>query len=228
MRTHRFYFTDSHLQETLTVYDQRLVHQWLKVFRFQVGQSVVLFDGAARECIYRVTAISKDAVTVQFVADAERIVPNHAVTLAWSLLKNDHNDLVLEKATELGVTDFVPIIAERTIKSAFNAERARRITIEASEQCGRSDIPRIHGVQDVRSALHALAASTRLFVAQQGSLALSEGYDESVGVLIGPEGGWSPAESALFTELQLPAIGLGQFVLRAETAAITAAATLCT
>lgn len=228
MRAHRFYFTETELTQTVWVHDAKLLNQWLRVFRFRVDQEVVLFDGHSSERLYKLAHINKDGVKLELVTEYVRQVPRRHVYLLWSVLKSDHNDLIVEKATELGVTQLMPIQAERCIKTGFNMERAQRIAIEASEQCGRSDVPVVHDLQELQAAITGLALNVQLLVAHQGSpVPAADSLSDHVGIIIGPEGGWSAAELDLFHASKVPTVGLAQFVLRAETAAITAAAALC-
>jgi 16S rRNA (uracil1498-N3)-methyltransferase len=132
----------------------------------------------------------------------------------------------MQKATELGVTNFVPIIAERTEKLGFDDTRAMRIVIEAAEQCGRSDIPHVREPLGLSDAVGEYKEKFRLFVCEQGNEQKPPAGDMPEGALVGPEGGWSENELQLFAQNKLPHIGLGEHTLRAETAAIIAAGKL--
>jgi len=151
--------------------------------------------------------------------------------LAWSLLKKDKNDWVIQKATELGVTHLIPVQAERCARSDISnirMERWQKIALEASEQCGRSDVPTISQPAELDSTLTALAdKNVVMYIAQQdGDTQLQLHVDESLAVLIGPEGGWSDAEKQLFSARDVRTLHLSQFTLRAETAAIIASSRL--
>jgi 16S rRNA (uracil1498-N3)-methyltransferase len=147
--------------------------------------------------------------------------------LLWALLKKDKNDWVLQKCTELGVSHFVPVLAERSEKTGFNLERAQKIVIEAAEQCGRSDIPKIRELVLLPAAVHQYAQKVPLFMCEQESLGKKKQPNYAdVGVLIGPEGGWSDTEKQLFLSAELPRLSLGDFTLRAETAAVAASTKL--
>src|SRR5579885_1893819 len=144
MRLHRFYVSpDIKLGQDFWLHDERLLHQWQKVLRFQAEQEVILFDGVEYERLYRITELKSGEAHLEHVTDFVRQLPSHDVTLLWALLKKDKNDWVLQKCTELGVRHFVPLLAERSEKTGFILDRAHRIVIEAAEQCGRSDIPSV-------------------------------------------------------------------------------------
>lgn len=228
MRLHRFYTgTDCKLEHYVELQDARLLDQWNKVLRFRPGQEVILFDGLEHERLYVINELSKAVAKLELITDFERKLPSKNVYLFWSLLKKDKNDWVLQKATELGVSHFVPILAERSEKTGFNSERADKIVIEAAEQCGRSDIPSVREPLLLQTALHEYAPKVPLFVCEQHELTKPKTPNyKDVGVLIGPEGGWSDNEKQLFLSQEVGRLPLGDFTLRAETAAVVASAKL--
>lgn len=166
--------------------------------------------------------------------------PALPVTLVMAVYKFDHMEWALEKATELGVAAIAPVITRRTEKhlgeaSGKRAERWRRIVHEASQQARRSDVPLIHDPGPLSARVKAPPAGTRIVLAEQERTttlrALVEEAAEAAGeempaleIAIGPEGGWAPAEEALFDANGWKAASLGPRILRAETAAIAALA----
>lgn len=224
MRIHRFYVgKDTALKHDFWLHDQRLIHQWRNVLRMQVGQEVVLFDGVGEDRLYKIAELSDKEAHLQMVTELERKTPAKEIYLLWSLLKKDKNDWVLQKCTELGVSHFVPLIAERSEKTGFNLERAEKIVIEAAEQCGRSDIPSIREPITVATAIEELQHKSDLYICEQGEEgAMSSASDQPKGIFIGPEGGWSEAETQLFKDQNLKHLSLHDFTLRAETAAVAA------
>lgn len=226
MRLHRFYVGDTvKLTHDFWLNDTALIHQWQKVLRLSTGAEVVLFDGTAHDRLYKIELLEKNSAHLRHVTDFDRLTPKKDVYLFWSLLKKDKNDWVLQKATELGVSHFVPLLANRSEKTGFDAHRARKIVIEAAEQCGRSDIPTIREPMLLQTALNDYATQLTFLVAQQGGKnELSS--EKALGILIGPEGGWSDEEKSAFQTQGVMLVGLGDFTLRAETAAIVAAAKL--
>ena len=228
MRLHRFYTgPDLALEHYVELRDQRLLDQWNKVLRFRSGQEVVLFDGLKHERLYVLNELSKGAATLELITDFVQKKPAREVYLFWSLLKKDKNDWVLQKGTELGVSHFIPLLAERSEKTGFNSERADKIVIEAAEQCGRGDIPLVRQPMLLQTALHEYGAKLPLFVCEQHELTKPQKPNfKEVGVLIGPEGGWSDKEKQLFTTQEVGRLPLGDFTLRAETACVVAVAKL--
>lgn len=226
MKIHRFYTPDLSLEHELWFRIPEILHQWTKVLRFRVGQHVVLFDGVEHDRLYKITEISSREAHLELITDYKRQLPKKDIYLFWSLLKKDKNDWVLQKCTELGVSHFIPLIADRSEKIGFNIERAKKIVVEAAEQCGRSDIPAIRDAMHVSNALEQYNDKTDLFICEQDSESKLS-VNEKVGVLIGPEGGWSDEEKAMFKRLNIKHLNLHDFTLRAETAAIASITKIC-
>jgi 16S rRNA (uracil1498-N3)-methyltransferase len=224
MRRHRFYVQPeiAELDHTFWLHDERLTNQWLKVLRYRSGDEVVLFDGIDKERLYRLIQIERDGVKLELITEFERRLPTKHVYLFFSLLKKDKNDWVLQKCTELGVRNFVPILAERSEKTGFNLERAEKILIEAAEQCGRSDIPQVREPLQLATAIEEYQGKIQLLVADETLDTNLQLSDVPCGVFIGPEGGWTEAELKLFQSAQAGHIHLGSLTLRAETAAVAA------
>lgn len=223
MRLHRFYVGDTiELRKDFWVHDAALIHQWLRVLRYRAGQEIVLFDGRETERLYKIVVLDDQEAHLQLVTDFPMQKPVKEITLVWSLLKKDKNDWVLQKATELGIRHFVPLIAERSEKTGFNMERAQKIIIEAAEQCGRSDIPTVREPMHLTAVLKMLG-DTPVYVCEQGSQQ-TQIATNTAALCMGPEGGWTSAELELFAAHHAGALALGAFTLRAETAAVVAAA----
>jgi 16S rRNA (uracil1498-N3)-methyltransferase len=223
MKIHRFYINPEHeLKHDFWLHDERLVHQWKRVLRFNSGEELVLFDGLGNDRLYRLTELTDREAHLQYVTDFEPKMPKRDIYLLWALLKKDKNDWVLQKCTELGVSHFIPLLADRSEKLGFNVERAEKIVIEAAEQCGRSDIPTVREPMHIPTALEEFGGKMPLFICEQGGDEPENVMLKSAGVFIGPEGGWSDREKSLFTKAELPHLNLHDFTLRAETAAVAA------
>jgi 16S rRNA (uracil1498-N3)-methyltransferase len=228
MRAHRFYVSsDIELKHNFWLHDERLLHQWRNVLRFKPGQQVVLFDGMRHDRLYELTELKPDEAHLSLITEFERKVPNHDIYLLWTLLKKDKNDWVLQKCTELGVSHFLPLLVDRSEKVGFDEERAKKIVIEAAEQCGRSDIPTVREPMHVATAIEKLKDKVTLLVCEQSVNAMdlglrTEDSKTPIGVLVGPEGGWSDTEKELFKTNSLQHLVLHDFTLRAETACVTA------
>lgn len=227
MKLHRFYIHEMHnkygkinMSEAVWIHDEGLLNQWLKVLRYRKGDELVLFNDQ-EERLYKISDIEyPHSVKLMMITELERKLPTKKITLIWSILKKDKNDWVIQKATEIGVRDLVPVISDRSEKTNINIDRAKKIIVEASEQCGRSDIPIIREPILLSEALAEY--SSNLFICEQGgNNNIDNNFDEAK-LLIGPEGGWSDNEKVRFKELSLNHLAISNFTLRAETAAIVA------
>src|SRR3990167_5682399 len=148
MRLHRFYINTPIAENKIVVKDEHILHQWRNVFRYNVGSEAVLFDGSGFEYDCVIERLSNREAELNVVSKKGSIMPEREITLYQSLIKKDKMEWVVEKATELGVSKIVPIISDRSEKKGFNLARAKKIAIEASEQCGRGDVPEIGEVMN--------------------------------------------------------------------------------
>ena len=162
-------------------------------------------------------------------------IPKRELTVFFSLIKKDNIELILQKGTELGVTHFVPVLSARSEKKGINLERAQKILIEATEQCGRGVPPTIQNIVKLEEIFDETKVSTlsdrvsEVIVFEKGKEPLTSSSDNEknkVGIVIGPEGGWTPEEIAFFETKKATFRSLGNATLRAETAAIVASAFL--
>lgn len=229
MRLHRFYInTPIGENKQLTTNNQQLIHQWRNVFRMASGDSVILFDGSGNDYVCEIITLDKKEAEVKIIEKKKGIIPDREVWLFFSLIKKDNAELILQKCTELGISHFVPVISERSSPaqtfSTEKLERARKILIEASEQCGRGDIPKLHEIIALDKALETYGGKIPLIALDSsGSEFNVVGRKLSVvGLLVGPEGGWSEKELQIFKQKNIPVYSLGKLTLRAETAAVVA------
>ncbi|MDT0575324.1 16S rRNA (uracil(1498)-N(3))-methyltransferase [Croceicoccus sp. F390] len=202
-------------------------HYLSRVMRVGPGDTIILCDNATGEWAARVQSAGKRSViaeTVELLRCRED-VPD--LVLCVALLKKPRFDLVLEKATELGVRTIQPVITRRCVADALNAERARTIITEAAEQCARTALPELALPVTLAGILRGWdPARTLYFADEAGGAQAADAFAARIGpaaLLIGPEGGFDDAErDAVRATAAARAITLGPRVLRAETAAIAA------
>lgn len=233
MRLHRFFIETPISNSKVNISDERLLHQWRSVFRYNIGSEVLLFNGDGFEYDALIERLGNREASLSIVCKKKGIVPKTQINLFQSLIKKDKMEWVIEKTTELGISRIIPIISERSEKKGLNLERARKIALEASEQCGRVDVPEI---SEVLSLAEAIEKAQNVIVFDTGphsSLAMldfagkeRENQTKSISIFIGPEGGWSEKELGLFKQKGAEISSLGPLTLRAETAAIAVAARL--
>jgi 16S rRNA (uracil1498-N3)-methyltransferase len=199
----------------------------MKVLRLEVDEHVVLFDGVSIEGEYVISSIDKHQALLRRIAVRTPKRAQKKFALLWSLLKKDKNEWVLQKGVELGVTDFVPIITERTEKTGFPIERAHKIILEAVEQSGRSDIPKVSEPKVIYETIQKMREDWTMIVLDEGGQPVDtiQG-DRPTALLVGPEGGWSERERNMFRMEKYQTISIGEFTLRAETAAIVGPAVI--
>ena len=203
-------------------------HHLSSVSRHQIGDTIVLFNGDGSQYPAEIISISRKQVIVRVVAIETPIrelpFPLH---IGSALPKGDHCDFLIEKLTELGVSDFTPLQTTRTIVHAKDAkiEKLQRAVIEAGKQCGRNVLMRIHPSIGFAQWCQSVELPTRRFIAHPEGITLSGvAIYERVVVSIGPEGGFTPEEIALAKSAGWEAVSLGPRILRIETAALTVAA----
>lgn len=220
MRLHRFY-SSTLLTETLVYTDVSHLHQWFKVFRYVVGDRVILF-GDGYEHTYSIESISKkECVLVEESKKPSRL-QSKKITLAMSLIRKTNFELVLEKCTEIGVDKIIPIITERSEQGVYNIDRLQKILIEATEQSGWGKVPEI--TQPIRFTELVDTHSHELTLAHTGGG--SSISDATKMIAIGPEGGFSDTEVEYAQKSGVTTLTLPTGILRAETAAIISSALL--
>ncbi|MEL7686179.1 16S rRNA (uracil(1498)-N(3))-methyltransferase [Citromicrobium bathyomarinum] len=223
-------FLDDELSEGRTfALDGNRAHYLRKVMRVSEGDIVILCDDITGEWAARVGQVDKRRVDVTV---AERLRPREEVPDLWlcpALLKKDRFDLVLEKATELGVSAIHPVVTRRCVADKLNPERARTIATEAAEQCARTALPKLADPVRLDALLATWPPDRALFFADEegGSAAASQfaAHGGPAAILTGPEGGFDDAERDKIRALpQAIPITLGPRILRGETAAQAAVA----
>jgi 16S rRNA (uracil1498-N3)-methyltransferase len=205
-------------------------HYLSRVMRVGIGDSVILCDDITGEWAAQVESFDKREVVLDPV---ECLRPREQVPDFWlcaALLKRDRFDLVLEKATELGVRRVQPVLARRCVADRLNAERVRAVMTEAAEQCARTALPELAETAKLEALLRDWPAERALFFADElggepAVAAFAAAGNGPAALLIGPEGGFEePERQAIRALPQARPISLGPRILRGETAAIAASA----
>jgi 16S rRNA (uracil1498-N3)-methyltransferase len=237
--THRFFVEPGLLGGERVALTGPQAHQMSRVLRLKVGDRVVLLDGGAREYVVRLDEVRSSAVagTVES-SRARRPEPSLIVTLYQALVPRDRFETVLQKGTEVGISRFVPVWCERSIVPGgdrmddHRLERWRRIVTEAAEQCERGIVPEITAPLKFPEALATAAGSGPLLVAweRERERSIRDGLKETLaadgdaperralGLMIGPEGGFSNLEIEAAREAGAVTASLGPRILRTETA----------
>lgn len=207
--------------------DHAVTHQLRDVLKMKKGETLALFNTKGQEAICTIDSISKKELILHIGRVEEKpFMPKTRVHLFCAVLKKDNFELVVQKATEVGVTDIHPIITARTIKQGLRFDRLERIATEATEQSGRMLVPTTHDIEELEDAIQIAEKMDGLHICLDMSADMIQSVlakkSETVCLFIGPEGGWTDTERALFQKNNWNIVSLGDGVYRAETAAIVA------
>ncbi|AUX69447.1 16S rRNA (uracil(1498)-N(3))-methyltransferase [Porphyrobacter sp. HT-58-2] len=202
-------------------------HYLARVMRAAPGDVVILCDDVTGEWAARVAEVTKRDVVLEVV---EMLRLREAMPDLWlcpALLKKDRFDLILEKATELGVSRIAPVITRRCVADKLNLDRARAITTEAAEQCARTALPQLAEPVKLDALLSGWSTERALFFADEAggepAAAAFAAHQGPAAILTGPEGGFDDAErAAIRAHPAARPVTLGPRILRGETAAIAA------
>jgi 16S rRNA (uracil1498-N3)-methyltransferase len=230
---HRIYFPVSNNKDNRLSIIGEKARYLTSVLRCRDGDELIVFDG--KGYCFRTTILKADKKEViaevikKFPCDTESHIN---VTLVQGLLKGEKMDMVIQKTTELGVKEIIPVVTARSqLRETRRVARWRKIAEEASRQSGRSVIPIIHEFMNFSDVFNLLQPSNRIkgiLFYEQGGMKLSEAVSLfvprllSIFIFIGPEGGFTKEEVTLAKEKGLIVTYLGRRILRAETAAISA------
>ena len=232
----RFFVSPASLQQTTIPLEGDTLHHLSKVLRLSPGEEILLLDGLGNLCLCRIESLGRrsgEARVLRRWQESEAVLP---IQLLQSLPKGDKMELILQKGTELGVTEFVPVLAGRSTarlvadREESRQQRWQRIIQEAARQCRRPVLPRLTPAIPLAEALSACSAELRLLPWEEESRPLAAVLPSrapaSAAVLIGPEGGFSAAEAALAAEAGFLPVSLGHRILRSETAGFAVATIL--
>jgi 16S rRNA (uracil1498-N3)-methyltransferase len=252
MTRRRFYAPPSAFDsslETVTLAADEARHL-RDVLRLKPGDEVYVFDGHGREFQCRVEESRRDSARLTVAGEADPARPESPLrlTLAVALLKGEKFDLVVQKATELGVARVAPVVtklADLRLRDESDAAkrvaRWQRIALEAAKQSGRAVVPEVSSPVSFQSLLQTAGSApsltsdapnrNRLLFSERDGRSLSEAVDSlsersSLTALVGSEGGWTDEELAWARDAGWQIITLGGRTLRAETAAIAVAVLL--
>ena len=204
----RLYFSKELKANLLSDLSNEQSHYIKNVMRLKPGDTISLFNATNGEWDAKIVKHNKE--NTEFIV--EKLTKNkkleNELWLAFSPIKKNFLDMMVQKTTELGVQKFIPILSERTIVKEINIQRLKKIAIEASEQSNRISIPEIKNLESLENFLNKF---------------LSKKTQGPICILIGPEGDFSEKERQLIIEKkEIFSLSLARNILRAETAAIAA------
>lgn len=238
MRLHRFYINKQigpsqmksqfdGASKEVRIDDKELLHQWIKVFRLKSSDRVIVFNGDSSEYEGYFKILSKNEAVLAIEKEIKiKKSTETELHIFQSIIKKDNFELIVEKCTEIGAVAFHPIISERSEKKDLNIERLNKIAKEAAEQSGKTTLPEISEPSDIEKALFDFDGEIFVldFNGEDMKKVIQTNINKKIGVLIGPEGGWTDRERALFEHEGIKRFSFGSQILRAETAAIAVSA----
>ncbi len=220
----RLFFSATLSADMIDKLDKSQSHYLTKVMRAKENEVFSLFNKNG-EWEAKILGISKNIVEFKITKQLRQKENTKELWLAFSPIKSNYQNFMIQKATELGVTKFLPIIFERTIVRKINKERLEKIVIEASEQSNRINVPIIEESQNLNNFLKTNSINL-IFTdlnSDNNKIDKSKFSDKPVCIIIGPEGDFSEAEREEILSFRgVQAIKINENILRSETAVIAA------
>ncbi|GHU14212.1 ribosomal RNA small subunit methyltransferase E [Alphaproteobacteria bacterium] len=210
-----------HEEAEVTLADHQM-HHASNVLRLEKKDQIILFNGYSGEWNCEIIDVKKRRVRCINILREQ--IEEKGPMLAISLINPAKMSLLLEKTTELGVSEIIPIISQYTQHKKFNTEKARSIVIGAAEQSRRMTAPKIHDPVELSAFLASPARTVTLLVGDEtmSGMPIKDAIDKNVAFLIGPEGGFSTEEMKMMDNYDfVKKVTIGRNILRSETAAIT-------
>ena len=238
---HRFFVPPEWIEDGTVVLSGGVARQLSHVLRTRPGDRITVLDDSGWEHLVTLTEVASDR-TRGLVVERSRSVaePSVRVTLYQGMLKADRFELVLQKGTELGASVFVPTLCARSVprprgesRESSRLDRWRRIVVEAAEQSGRGRLPKLREPVPFSEACDGVRGPAIIpwegeteagLKAALGQLRPNAGALASLGIFIGPEGGFTQEEVDQARAVGVVAVSLGRRILRAETAGVSVVA----
>ena len=226
MNNIRLYYLESIVENSTSLVSKEHSHYIVNVMRLKKGSNINFFNKEG-EWLSEIISIERDKVEVKFLNKVKEPSKISNIELAICLVKKTPMEIILQKATELGVRKITPIISDRTEVKDLNFERANKIIIEATEQSNQLNTPDLSQIIKLKDFINNISKDEKLFFADVNSKHKLSSKDLGQGkkarVLIGPEGDFSPAERELIlSKPETVPFTLSENILRADTAVISA------
>jgi len=236
--SHRRFFLSSPPQAGRATVSREEAHHLIHVLRTEIGDAIELIDGSGSTWRGQVSEISSTSVTIRDLVELPRLDDGAVrLILVQSLCKSDKLEWILQKATELGISEIRLLAAERSVlkipteRVQSKLERWNKIILAAAKQSRRATLPPLYPPANCEAICQSLGADLKLVLSEnEGQMSLKavlkKSSPRSVAFCVGPEGGWTTAELAMFLRCSIEPVTLGPNILRTETAAMVTAAIL--
>ena len=221
----RLFFSESLSLNFKSELDKAQSHYLTKVMRIKIGEKFSLFNSKG-EWLAKIVELSNGIVRFSVIEKLRQQKDAKEIWLAFSPIKSNYFNFMIQKATELGVTKFIPIIFDRTIVRKLNNQRIEKIIIEATEQSNRINLPILEKPQNLKNFLSYNSNKIELIFADLNTskkkLNIDKISNKPLCVIIGPEGDFSAEEREQISNFDgVNPIKINHNILRAETAAIS-------
>ena len=222
----RLFHPENITENTTGLLSKEHTHYVANVMRLKRGSNLNFFNKDG-EWLSEIIFLDRDRIEVKFLNKVKESSKLSNIELAICLVKKSPMEIILQKATELGVSKIIPIVSERTEVKEINFERANKIVVEATEQSNQLTPPQISEVTKLKDFLKNLDSSSKLLFADVNSKdnLKSKVLEEAktLSVLIGPEGDFSPSERELIlVNSNVVSFTISKNILRSDTAVISA------
>lgn len=231
MRLNRFIGDFDLSKKEIEITNLENIKQIKDILRLKIGEKIILSNGKGISFEFSIISIAKNKIICKRIKEIKNSKTIKKVSLYLAILKKENFELAIQKATECGVAEIIPIITERTIKTGLNIVRLEKIIKEASEQSGRNTLPKLHGIIKFENAIkgggNASALDNSLNLEKiifhpTNTKYMPNKNTKNISIFIGPEGGFTEKEITLAKNFNFKISSLGPLILRAETAAIIA------
>ena len=222
----RLYHQNSIVENSSSLLSKEHTHYITNVMRLKRGSNISFFNKDG-EWLSEIIFLNKERVEVKFLKKVKEPIEKNNIELGICLVKKNSLELILQKATELGVNKIFPILSERTEIKDLNYQRANKIVIEATEQSNQMLPPTIEKIVKLENFIQSFDEKKQLLFANINSKNILKSSDLSKNktfcILIGPEGDFSPKEAGIIlSKPNVVSFSLSKNILRSDTAVITA------
>lgn len=221
-------FVDHSLGEAqLVPLDRDQANYLFAVMRLSIGDAILVFNGKDGEWQAHISEGNKKSATLKCTLKTQSLQHPPDVWLLFAPIKKARTDFIVEKATELGAAEILPISTDFTNSERIRQDRLQAHAVEATEQCGGTYVPNVHDLQKLDNVLDAWPGDRHLLYCDEGLVGAASTFNSlptgKWAILIGPEGGFSERERSKITVMQQShPVSLGPRILRADTAAVAA------
>ena len=218
----RLFYQESLYKNLISVLEKSQSHYLIKVMRIKIGQNFSLFNQGG-EWEAKIKKVSKGIIEFEVNKKLRSAISEREICLAFAPLKSNYLNIMIQKATELGVSKFIPIISDRTIVRKINEKRIKKIIIEASEQSNRIKVPSLEKTLKLKDFLKINSKTNIIFGdLNTNNIKLDIKSLDPICALVGPEGDFTVKEREDILKLKnvIP-VKINKNILRSETAAIS-------